>query len=66
MKLDIRKQLRDKFRSVESAYSSFDFPGAGNLTMRQLMKQREMKVILQKYSAEDVKSWFYRDNIFKK
>ena len=66
MKHDIRRKLTASYRDVQSTYSAFDYGATGKINLSDFLNHRDIKRMHPQYTAEDIKAWLFRDNVFKK
>lgn len=53
------------FRDPQTAYSTFDFTGSGKIALKDVLNHQVVKRMQPRYTADDVKLWLYRDNVFQ-
>jgi hypothetical protein len=53
------------YRDPQSAYATFDFTGSGKIALKDILNHQVIKKMDPQYTAEDVKLWLYRDNVFE-
>ena len=52
------------YRDPQSAYATFDFTGSGKIALKDILNHQVIKKMQPKYTADDVKLWLLRDNVF--